>query len=382
MAWKPHFAEREPNIDPFDAPDPIMPGGEPELEPPRERPDADDGIGRMARRNERKEPGHRAHRAQRATPARTGGESEPSASPIAEGEATRAHAPSREGRVTAPRATSDPGGRRARPPRSPSSTKPRRRFGCIALLIIVIAASGILGDALSSCSGCADSLFAGLSGNDGYSSDTGYYDYASDFDAGYDYDYEAYDTAQSELAEATEQATQDELQRLVAGEDPYAEIVAESFSYTFGFSSDFGPEEIGLDTAALAQKILAASSYEVESVYAFGDATDNGFSFECSSYFYLHLPDIYYLGDQVGAYAARLRPNATDARDFTEDDLRKITDYFDSELARSELSDAYECMEFSASADAEGTVTEGPTLLEDDWTGSFASRAGAFDYAA
>ena len=82
MAWKPRTPEREPNIDPFNAPDPVMPGGEPEMEPARERPDGDDGIGRMARRNERKEPGHGKHRPQRSWRSLDGAQTSADSGPV------------------------------------------------------------------------------------------------------------------------------------------------------------------------------------------------------------------------------------------------------------------------------------------------------------
>lgn len=372
MAWEPRTHEREPNIDPFNAPDPIMPGGEPEFEPPRERPDADDGVGRMVRRNERKEPGHGKHRPQRSwrsldsTP--SSADSGP-VSPIREEEDGARHAQGKqqdlESSANAWRA------RKAAKRRSGDGSgwkKRSSRLGCLIAFIFMLAFSGIVSTLFESCSSCVDSVFF----EDTYEDD---YD-----DTYYDYDSDAYWLAQDDLKAATEEVTVSALEAAREGDVAYREIVASAFADAFTKASGVEPESIGLDTLEISELILSNITYDIDSIYAFGDATEDGFVFSCSSYFDFTIPSARDLGYQVGEFVLGLVPDASASPSLSVDDQLAVKAYVEQELEHAEVFENYSSMEFAATADAEGAVLEGPVLDSQDWLDNFAGMVGAYDY--
>lgn len=376
MAWKPHFTDPEPNIDPFNAPDPIMPGGEPDFEMSREQPDADDGIGRMARRNERKEPGHGKHRPQRARHDRSSdsGSAKPADAPVS---------PVREETPPEPKAAST--GRRERGQRerrivergvrkTVTDGRPEKRrnsFGCLIVFILFFTLSGAIGALFEGCSSCVDSLFS----EDDYTYEEDY-----TYEDSYDYDGAAYDTARDALDEATESATIEELEFALSGGEPYVERVMAGFSYGFTNIMGFTPEEAGIDVRPIAERVLARGTYDVDSVYAFGDATADGFAFECSSYFYITMPDLMELGYDAADFLRGLNDGIEAAADVTDSDRAELETFLTQEVETLTPTEMYESMEFTATADAEGVVTDGPVLDSDTWLASFASRVGAYEY--
>ena len=376
MAWKPHFTDPEPNIDPFNAPDPIMPGGEPDFEMSCEEPDADDGIGRMARRNERKEPGHRNHRPQRARHDRSGdsGSTKPVDAPVS---------PVRE--ETPPEPKAAPTGRRERGQRERRAVergvrktlagggpeKRRTNFGCLIVFILFFTLSGAIGALFEGCSSCVDSIFS----EDDYTYEEDY-----TYEDSYDYDSDAYGVARDALVEETENATAAELEFAISGGEPYVERVMAGFSYGFTNMMGFTPEEAGIDVRPTAERVLARGTYDIDSTYAFGDATADGFAFECSSYFYITMPDLTELGYDAADFLRGLHDGIESAADVTDSDRAELEAYLAQEVEALAPTEMYESMEFTATADAAGTVTEGPVLDSDTWLASFASRMGAYEY--
>lgn len=372
MAWKLRTPEREPNIDPFNAPDPVMPGGEPEFEPPRERPDADDGIGRMVRRNERKEPGHGKHRPQRSWRSLESAQSPADSGPVSpikeEEDGTRlAQSKQRDlesganvwrARKAARRSSGD----------GTSWKKRSSRLGCLIAFIFMLAFSGIVSTLLESCSSCVDSVFF----DDTYEDD---YD-----DTYYDYDSDAYWLAQDNLKAATEEVTASTLEAAREGDATYREIVASAFADAFTSASGVEPESIGLDTLEISELILSNITYDIDSIYAFGDATEDGFIFSCSSYFDFTIPSARDLGYQVGGFVLGLMPDASDTPSLSADDQLAVRTYVEQELESAEILENYSSMEFAATADAEGAILEGPVLDSEDWLDNFAGMVGAYDY--
>ena len=365
MAWKPHFTDPEPNIDPFNAPDPIMPGGEPDFEMSREQPDADDGIGRMARRNERKEPGHGKHRPQRARHDRNSdsGSAKPADAPVS---------PVREETPPEPKAAST--GRRERGQRerrivergvrkTVTGGRPEKRrnsFGCLIVFILFFTLSGAIGALFEGCSSCVDSLFS----EDDYTYEEDY-----TYDDSYDYDGAAYDTARDALDEATESATIEELEFALSGGEPYVERVMAGFSYGFTNIMGFTPEEAGIDVRPIAERVLARGTYDVDSVYAFGDATADGFAFECSSYFYITMPDLMELGYDAADFLRGLNDGIEAAADVTDSDRAELETFLTQEVETLTPTEMYESMEFTATADAVpcSTPTRGSPALPRAW---------------
>lgn len=372
MAWKPRTPEREPNIDPFNAPDPVMPGGEPEFEPPRERPDADDGIGRMVRRNERKEPGHGKHRPQRTwrslDSAQSSADSGP-VSPIQEEEdgSRRTQSKQRDlksnanvwrARKAARRSSGDGSNWKKRSP----------RLGCLIAFIFMVSFSGMVGALFESCSSCVDSVFFDETREDDY--DDTYYDYDSD----------AYWLAQDDLKVATEEVTASVLDAAREGDDAHREMVASAFSDAFTSASGLEPESIGLDTLEISELILSNITYDIDSIYAFGDATEDGFIFSCSSYFDFTIPSARDLGYQVADFVLGLMPDGSDSSSLSADDQLAVRTYVEQGLEHAEVFENYSSMEFAATADAEGAILEGPVLDSQDWLDNFAGMVGAYDY--
>lgn len=429
MAWKPRSRSTEPNIDPFNAPDPVMPGGEPEVtnlddqqaEEPEATRDRGDGIERMIRRNKRKEPGHGAHRPRRSSRASDlsdtlgipggtgrGSRSGPSAltagpaigdanepdeesvspiqdeEPLAERDSQTVNS---ENNGTAGRGSSPshPAGPRhswtqqASGTRNSGSTgrlqRKRSTLGCIILAIIGITLLSNVGALLVGCVGSIAEV-AGDAFSELVDPPLG------DVDDGptYDYSYDAYDLAQTSLKENVRNVTTEELDRAIAGEEDYVARMAFAFSDAFSISTGIDPSEVGIDANELARQALTKMTYNVESIYAYGDATADGFAFECSSYFYTYAPDLRDLGYDAADYLSDLTSGSMHIGDLSENDRSKLSAFVASELDKLETTEHYEYMKFTATADAEGTVTSGPELDRGAWLDQFAGDVGAYDY--
>ena len=284
-----------------------MPGGEPDMSPAPDSAgasrDSFDGIERIARRNERREPGHFHHRAhlsskKRAPKPSSANDSQPieSASGPIDAGASQTGA-TLHGVQEGYRAPAEPpedyqppkltrNGRPAGMPAPQQGHRRRNRIGCIIAAIIFFSISAnVLGLIASSCSALIDDIFEGDSGYDGYS-DTAYDSYGDDYD--YDLEYQIEDESE---ALATEQV-EDLLARIAAGD---AELVArgvEQVEDTFQSYYELTPAEMGVDAEAFVRWQFAQMTYQVESVYAYVDPASDGFSLEGTVYVDIQMPTL------------------------------------------------------------------------------------------
>lgn len=283
--------------DPFNAPDPIMPGGEPDLsfeadaEPDlNPSPASDtasdagrdaDGIERMARRNEQREPGHHRHRPQRpAQPKRRAAQS---------GGTARTH---RAGRPSHNAGTSGAA-------RTQDTPRPRKRShaGCIVLVIILLIVSGGISAAFSACSAAIDTAVTGIEQ---------LFSGESDRTAERDDDRPAYSTPDHsavdlDAAERAEDRAEERAAELVSselddarnGSEAAVTLVAARFEDTFTSYCNITPAQAGIDAAAVARWALAGMDATVESSYASSDPVPGGgYALDCSVYYDVTAPDV------------------------------------------------------------------------------------------
>ena len=370
MSWMRRFSTSDPEIDPFNAPDPVMPGGEPEIEPVRERPDADDGIGRMRRRNERKEPGHREHRAslrrdraEEAVPDDGGADSSPievESSPAAKpGGGRRARAAGMQPRAAA--------FKRAFPGAARFGGKGKRggRIGCLRIAIILFIVASVLGAVGDGCAGILDDIFDGGAS----SSDSGYsYD-----DSGYDsdrYDIEYQLEADCEAGAAAE--VEALLGSIAAGDEAYVASGVQRVEDTFASYFGLSPAEMGVDADALVRWQLSNMTYQVSSSYAYADPAFGGYALEGTVYFDLALPtlnDILYdLSDYIyydldySSYDKVLAPGDTE---LIAAELERLK-------AEIEPWDTYQSIDYTGSAASDGSDIETEFDLDAFQDGFFA----------
>ena len=309
MSWKQRLGTPEPAIDPFNAPDPIMPGGEPDLSSDGAR-DRHDGIERIARRNEQKEPGHFRHRAHTERRAGTaspafGGDPSPvvghepddempqrNTASAAHGTAASADAlsgsyqPPQEATQNYQAPTRRRGARRARPASTAGSSSHRKgRLGCIIALIIGLSVfANVTGALVSGCS----AIFDGLLGADSYSDS----DYDSTYSYSSDYDSDAYDAADDNATAMARTVSENMLAEVTAGEEPYFGIAKEGLEQSLQTYTGHTAEELGISLDDAARYLLEHTSYSFNSEpYAFVDETTDGFDVEASDYFHLSTPD-------------------------------------------------------------------------------------------
>ena len=307
MNWKRTFGTTPLQPTPFNAPDPSCRAASPTWSPAPDSAgasrDSFDGIERIARRNERREPGHFHHRAhlsskKRAPKPSSANDSQPiesASGPIDAGasqtgatlhgvqEGYRAPAEPPED-YQPPKLTRNgrpagmPAPQQGHPPPQPHRLHHRRhhllldlreRLGAHRLELLCLI----------------DDIFEGDSGYDGYS-DTAYDSYGNDYD--YDLEYQIEDESE---ALATEQV-EDLLARIAAGD---AELVArgvEQVEDTFQSYYELTPAEMGVDAEAFVRWQFAQMTYQVESVYAYVDPASDGFSLEGTVYVDIQMPTL------------------------------------------------------------------------------------------
>lgn len=422
-----HVGSNDPQIDPFNAPDPIMPGGEPDffaeldladglgsedlgderLEPgsaPRDR----DGLERIARRNERREPGHHLHRASLFTPTRATSARRSAAHAGTEGNASPAsaaptspieHAPddydtARAGTPANPRH----GAQRSRARRahktsqeegaSTRSTPGKRRStrGCLILFIIFFILSGGMSVMLGACSAIVNGLVAGVDGIinqiDAPTSDDSSHD-AYDDEPAYDYDQDASSTAEDTARTLATEAAQARLDAMIAGTDASLDLTSQAFSDAFVEVSGITPEQAGIDPAAVARWALGGASYELDSAYAFSTATADGFTLDGSVYYDIAAPeagelvyDLYdYLTDIVGydalnALAGTDTALSADATSALASELARLQD-------QAATREVFLYLDYTGTASADGDDVS-IELVESLWESNLRSTTGLY----
>lgn len=346
MGWKQRLGMGETQIDPFNAPDPVMPGGEPDL---GLHGDVDlhdgDGLDRMARRNERHEPGHHEHRPHLSHDENDRHPAGGAPSPVEDAEEEGGHSPefsseSAERRWRRARHREDV--RRARAEyRSERKGAKKGRTGCLVLLIIFL----LFGSWIGSFASCVFSTI-----EDAFDGDSSY-DYEDDGygDATYD-SVTAYDAVAEEFSSSTAEY---ELDSLVGGDEHYVGLVAQNFSEDFESWTGTSVEEAGIDADEVARWALAHTTYDIESAYVFGEQTSDGYAFESTVYFYLYAP-------RTSELAAGLSTFMSDEYDLwsgevlTDGDREDIRAELERLMDEAEAGENYMSFDFAVTMDADG----------------------------
>ena len=95
---------------------------------------------------------------------------------------------------------------------------------------------------------------------------------------------------------------------------------------------------------------------------------------------YTYAPDLRDLGYDAADHLSDLTSGSMRIGDLSENDRSKLSAFVASELDKLETTEHYEYMKFTATADAEGTVTSGPELDRGAWLDQLAGDVGAYDY--
>lgn len=376
MAWKLQKSD-EVQIDPFNAPDPVMPSEEPSFE----GFDANDGAERLSRHESRRrleQVRHKAASAYRPRAYDHGGARQgraaahgssptvedrpinpvrPTDAPSAEGEAT-ARADDASSAQASPRTRS---GRHDRhtwhpaPPRARDASAAARKRGralarvraFIFFAVAVVVAASIAGPAFRACDAAFDGL---MDGDDDYS-------YSSDEYDSTNYDGAIYDQVSTDLDTMAQDETVRTLDAMIAGDDRYLDRAEQRVDYLLGLYCDHTADELGIDARELAAWLLGRMTYSIESSYCYGDATDTGYAMACAVYFTLEAPsadDVIlamdgYLPDGLSLYAIDGPLDAAGQE--------AVRDALDKALADPslEMRELYMGMDYEGTADLDGS---------------------------
>lgn len=352
------------NIDPFNAPDPIMPGGEPDFLQQETR-DVD-GIERVVLRNERKEPGHFAHRARLPWKRQ-----QRNASPVrSESDEPSSHA------RTAPDAA--PTRRRPAPPRhsdkagDTQGNKRKRGCGCLAFLLAMMIISS-LGGVISSCS---DSLEAGF--EDSWSSDDTWSESSDGFvnDEEY-YDYDVAYQLEEDFEDLCQDETRDIFDAMAAGDATYADLVVSGFTESLDVYLGISPADAGIDTAAITQQILASVGYDLESAYAYTYASEDGYDLTCTVYLDFSMIDVRDLAYGLSTFVSEHDDldQAIYNGTLTEEDKQLLRDELARLMNTPETYETFTYIDYVGAAALDGTeltITDGI----DGWIDEFSIVVG------
>lgn len=318
MAWKLHPSD-EPMIDPFNAPDPVMPTDEPSLE----APDSSDGSERLRkhelqRRLERaRAEASRGHHAPEHRSSLYTSPTESSQGPV------DAPAPSSATSSAAQRTAPDTADESSWLGTSSSSSSRKRRSGhrdrhtwhrtaearraaarqanpgnrahvrrlMIYIIVIVIILSGAIGPLFVACSAVTGDLFDQVF-DSGTASDADIYDDYDDTDADSP-DYEITGTLASDAEESATMLTRERLDSAIAGTNEETLQIAENaFTQAFETYSGLTPDEAGIDARAVAERVLANLSYNDLIAYAYTETSDAGYDIDCTVYYSIETPQI------------------------------------------------------------------------------------------
>lgn len=401
MAWK-RFPTEDENIDPFNAPDPVMPIDE----PVREELDLDDGVARLSRRNVRKRfqdasrtpkrayqpPVHHDTSSTSSHPAVAAPEgssdaADPvaAASPIASsepvhgeyGQAPRSEAPN-EPSSPAP-SSADPSHRdthtwhrTSQQAPAPEDVRVKRKGGCgrmiIILIIILFAVPSIFGSLLFSCSACASDVFESFfSDTDEYTDDN----YSSN--ASFAVNDISPDVENHAIIRATAV-----LEATTAADETALGVMEQGVIDAFADYLDMTPEELGLDAREIAAWVLENTNYETTSSYCSLYSEGDGYAGTADVYFDITIPS-------VSSIASNLSMELLDheiyvyAADFNASKLDRelVQELLDGILAGTssysvEYRDLASSMTFDVSANEEGTnieleLDEGTWIEQLEW---------------
>lgn len=395
MAWK-RFPTEDENIDPFNAPDPVMPIDE----PVREELDLDDGIARLSRRNVRKRfqdasrtpkrayqpPVHHDTSSTSSHPAVAApeGSSDPAdpvaaTSPIANEEpihggydqasrskvsdASDSPAPSPVGSSHRDTHTWH---RTSQQAPAPGGVRVRRKGGCgrmvIILIIVMFAAPTIAGSLFFSCSACtSDVVETFFSDADEYTNDN--YSSSSSYADG--------DIASDVENHAVIRATA-VLEAMVAVDETALDVMEQGVIDSFVDYLGMTPEELGLDAREIAAWVLENTSYETTSSSGSLYSEDDGYAGTANVYFDITVPSVKsiasnmsleLLDHEIYVYAANFDAAGLD-HELVQELLAGILSGTSSYSV--EYRDLTSSMMFNVTANEEGTLID-LELDEEAW---------------
>lgn len=366
MAWN-LFDKQDENIDPFNAPDPVMPSDE----PTHEAPDFGEGITRLERRNVRKRVMDASRKAEHSyqPPVHRdtfdAGSHATAAHPAADAASPVSEAPDLAASTPGPAAGTSSQvyshrdthtwHRTAQQAPMPTGARTKRTGGCgrlvIILFIAVFAAPTILGSLFFSCSACtSDVVDAVFSDSDEYNDD----DYSSN--ASFAVDDISPDVENHAIIRATAV-----LEATIAADETALEIMEQGVVDSFVDYLDMTPEELGLDAHEIAAWVLENVNYETTSAYSSLLSEGDGYTGTATVYFDISLPSVSsiasnlsmeLLDHEIYVYAADFNASKLD-RELVQ---KLLDDVLAGESSYSvEYRDLASSMVFDVTANEEGT---------------------------
>ena len=281
-------------IDPFNAPDPIMPGGEQTMDPGEAH---GGGLERFSRtragESKRRHTSHHYQAPREHADAYEAPSTDGTPGTVAAERARHAAEETKRAAQKAKRAA------KAAAKRARGSERQSSRRGCLVKAILLVIAFSMLG----SCSSILSELFYSndysISSSDSYSSDS----YSSDT---YTYSNGLTSEEMSELEHAVERAAMDQFMLdmdalLADGDGTLSQRLATRFSESFSLYCNTTVENAGLDAAAVARWALDAVRFEVTGANMWADSYDDLF-FTGSVYFDAFVPDVDDVAYELSSY--------------------------------------------------------------------------------
>lgn len=318
-------SEQRTQIDPFNAPDPIMPGDDEVVM----EPDARAGRARHKTAEARTRPAESREAAVAASPS-------PAPSP------KRPVAKRRRKKGAGADDPTSPWAKRA-------SRMALRMVAALFAVIVIVNVVNIGGALVSSLS---DAWASGTSDFDPYGDNDYYYDD--------DYDYEA--AARAELAMETEASSrvEAELQAYVGADDAAVASAGESISLKIEGWTGVDPATLGVDATELARWALESSSYEMSDAYAFAEPDAGGFFIEGDVFYYLTAPDLDLVVDGLASLCQDELGAALGRGGLTARERALVSERLEALKADAlaEPQERFLCAEFHGSATDEGDVEQ------------------------
>lgn len=357
-------------IDPFNAPDPVMPHDEPDLvgiyDPvvtseegnaktfqPSKKPS------KTSRTSHNRKVGtqtdtHTWHETTYSAPEYTAPEAQPTPTP-----------------TNSPSFTPPKQSRHKRRTRQTQGNKRRRLIFVVIFLIVV-------GQCLSIVTSCIDSLSSRLSERD----DTDYYSsylYTDPFEElDYSYNLEPgnatidpslswYDNKQT-IENLGTDVLINEMDKISAGTAPYSEQAAAVFSSELSYASGFTLEDIGLDSQKVASDMTSQITYDVSSVSLYSpedETSQDRYDTEGVIFFYVDCPDIDSIAWDLASYINYdLELESGDTLD--EKDLELIAEEYNRLVAETSPRERFLMTDISVSV-APGGSDVSVILDESSW---------------
>lgn len=278
MTWKPRPLDDAP-IDPFNAPDPVMPT---EADPPQNGDASgmrEDGPGDRESKPRHRRDRHPWHRGARHEDA-----------PVLDGEAPCSGTPARPAPPRETRASAPAGGGIRRQGKADRSRRSLKHV--VYLVLFLILFGGAIGSALSACGaaleGALGTLFEEL-GEGGTDRNPRMADVADAYDG------QDASTGQQVEAAAEDDAlsqTTERLDAMAGGDEDALSTAANAFADAFETYAGLSTDEAGIDARSVAARVLSSLSYDAPVAYASVEQGPDGFNVNCTVYYDLTIPNI------------------------------------------------------------------------------------------